>query len=157
MTDRTVTHATFVIDRTFKASPARVFAAFADPTAKKRWFANPDESASIQHDIDFRVGGHETSRGIDPNGPSFLFDAVYQDIVPDQRIVTTYEMQMNDARISVSVATLELKPDGSATRLVYTEQGAFLDGLDTSEQREHGTRELFDALERELQRQPALS
>ena len=43
MTERSVTHATFVIERTYHASPARVFNAFADQAAKARWFAGPDD------------------------------------------------------------------------------------------------------------------
>ena len=75
--------------------------------------------------------------------------------MPDQRIVTTYEMQMNETRISVSVATVELKPEGTGTLLVYTEQGAFLDGHDSPAEREHGTRELLDGLDVELRRESA--
>jgi uncharacterized protein YndB with AHSA1/START domain len=41
MTERKVTHSTFVVERTYPASPARVFAAFADPKIKDRWFAGP--------------------------------------------------------------------------------------------------------------------
>ncbi len=67
--------------------------------------------------------------------------ARYQDIVPDERIVSTYVMHMDEVRISVSVATIEFRPDGSGTWLVLTEQGAFLDGHGTTAQREHGTRE----------------
>jgi hypothetical protein len=58
-------------------------------------------------------------------------------------------------RISVSVATVELEPQGSGTRLIFTEQGAFLDGFDDPAMREHGTRELLDALGAELRRAPA--
>jgi uncharacterized protein YndB with AHSA1/START domain len=149
--DRSVTHATFVIERTYAASPHRVFAAFADPAAKQRWFAVTDE-----YQLDFRIGGHEISRGeVQPGGPTYVFDAVYQDIVPNQRIITSYEMQMAKQRISVSVATIEFQPDGSGTRLVFTEQGAFLDGLDTPAEREHGTGELLNALAAELERQAA--
>jgi uncharacterized protein YndB with AHSA1/START domain len=154
MTERSVTHATFVIERNYAASPARVFAAFADPAAKKRWFAGPDEMGAAQHEIDFRIGGRELNRGGPPGGPVYTFDALYQDIVPNQRIVTTYEMLMADTRISVSLATVELTPAGAGTRLVYTEQGAFLDGHDTAAQREHGTRELLEALGAEVERQP---
>ena len=71
---------------------------------------------------------------------------MYYDIVPDERIVTAYEMYVNDDRMSVSVATVELTPAGSGTHLVLTEQGVFLDGLDKNEYREHGTGELLDKL-----------
>jgi len=42
--------------------------------------------------------------------------------------------------------TIELVAEAGGTRLVMTEQGAFLDGHDTSATREHGTGELLDAL-----------
>ncbi|HEY8771118.1 MAG TPA: SRPBCC family protein [Thermoleophilaceae bacterium] len=153
MTDRSVTHATFVIERSYDASPARVFAAFADPAAKRRWFTNPEAPEPVEHELDFRVGGSEINRGGPPGGPTYSFEARYQDIVPDQRIVSTYEMQMNETRISVSVATVELKPEGTGTLLVYTEQGAFLDGHDSAQSREQGTGGLLDTLGKELARQ----
>jgi uncharacterized protein YndB with AHSA1/START domain len=155
MTDRNVTHATFVIERTYAASPARVFAAFADPAAKRRWFGDPEAPAPSNHHLDFRVGGRETNRGGPPGGPAYAFEALYHDIVPDQRIVTSYEMQIDNTRISVSLATVEFKPAGAGTLLVYTEQGAFLDGHDTPAQREAGTRELLAALAVDLRRQEA--
>jgi uncharacterized protein YndB with AHSA1/START domain len=155
MTERSVTHATFVIERTYDAPPTRVFAAWADPANKRRWFAGPDEWGIGQHELDFRVGGREMNRGGPPGGTVYAYDADYQDIVPDQRIVYTYEMHADEKRISVSVATVEFMPEGAGTRLILTEQGAFLDGLDKSEYREQGTRELLDALGTELRREPA--
>src|SRR3981189_2185792 len=105
--ERSVTHATFVIERTYPTPPARVFAAFADPAIKSRWFGDA-EAPTGDFTLDFRVGGHEINRGGPPDGPVYTFEAVYQDIVPDQRIVTTYAMDMGDTRISASVATVEL-------------------------------------------------
>ncbi len=46
-------------------------------------------------------------------------------------------------------------PDGSGCRLVLTEQGAFLDGLDDPAGREHGTGKLLDRLEAVLARESA--
>jgi uncharacterized protein YndB with AHSA1/START domain len=150
MTERKVTHSTFVVERTYPASPARVFAAFADPKIKDRWFAGPEEWRPDEREMDFRVGGRETSRGGPKGGPIHAFDALYYDIVPNERIVFAYDMHLDDLRISVSLATIELKPDGAGTRLVYTEQGAFLDGFDDPAGREHGTGELLDQLGRVL-------
>ena len=147
MTDRTVVHDTFVIDRTYAASPARVFAAFADAETKKQWWGDDDIEKNADHVIDFRVGGRESMSGSVPDGSAlFTFDALYQDIVENSRIVYSYDMTMNGQRISVSVATLEFYANAGGTRLVLTEQGAYLDGLDTSAQREEGTRALLDAL-----------
>jgi uncharacterized protein YndB with AHSA1/START domain len=147
MTDRSVTHATFVVERTYPASPSRVFNAWADPKAKALWFGGPE--GDEEHELDFRVGGNETSRG-SIGGDVYLYEAIYHDIVEDERIVYAYDMYMNDARISVSLGTIELTPDGDGTRLVYTEKGAFLDGHDTPEQRQEGTESLFDALGQSL-------
>ena len=152
--ERSTQHATFVIERTYDASPARVFAAWADPAAKGRWFGGGDDEAG-DYELDFRVGGREFSRGGAPDGEVYAYEARYQDIVPDERIVYTYDMQRDERRISVSLATVELKEEGAATRLIYTEQGAFLDGEDKPEYREEGTGTLLDALGTELQRQPA--
>ena len=155
MTQRSVTHTTFVIERTYDASPARVFAAFADPAIKKRWFAGPPEWGPDESEMDFRVGGRETNRGGPKGGPIHSFDARYQDIVPNERIVFTYDMHLDDKRISVSLSTVELKPAGAGTRLIFTEQGAFLDGYDNPAGREHGTGELLDNLGAELRRSAA--
>jgi uncharacterized protein YndB with AHSA1/START domain len=152
MPERSVTHDTFAVERTYDASPARVFAAWADPEAKSSWFGPPDED-NEQYELDFQVGGREYSRGNVPGGNgTYTYDARYQDIVPDERIVYAYDMHLEDTRISVSLSTVELKPDGDATQLIYTEQGAYLDGLDSSEQRQRGTGGLLDALEEYLAR-----
>jgi uncharacterized protein YndB with AHSA1/START domain len=155
MTERSVTHATFVIERIYEASPARVFAAWADPEVKARWMVGPDEHKASDYTLDFRVGGRERVTGGPEGGPVYTYDAVVRDIVPNERIVVTDEMHMDDARISVSVSTVEFQPAGEGTRLVLTEQGAYLDGLDTPAAREQGTGQLLDKLGEELRRQPA--
>jgi uncharacterized protein YndB with AHSA1/START domain len=146
MTERSVVHASFTIERNYAASPARVFSAWADPNLKQRWFGGGDESVK-EYRLDFRVGGREFSAGDGPDGNgSYTYDALYQDIVPNERIVYTYDMHIGGPRISVSLSTVEFRADGANTVLVYTEQGVYLDGLDNPAQREEGTRLLLDAL-----------
>jgi uncharacterized protein YndB with AHSA1/START domain len=152
MNERSVIHDTFAIERDYDATPARVFAAWADPAAKARWFGSPVKEGKFE--LDFQVGGTEINSGTGPDGNVFTFEAIYQDIVPDQRIVYSYDMHMDGTRISVSLATVEFKADGDGTRLIFTEQGAFLDGHDIPAQREQGTGSLLDALGEELQREP---
>jgi uncharacterized protein YndB with AHSA1/START domain len=151
--ERSVLHATFVVERTYDAPPARVFAAWAEPKAKARWFG--PEGDSGEYELDFKVGGRELNRGSAPDGDEYTYEARYQDIVRDERIVYTYDMLRGETRISVSLATVELAPAGSGTKLTYTEQGVFLDGLDTPELRQQGTGGLLDALGAELAREGA--
>jgi uncharacterized protein YndB with AHSA1/START domain len=143
MTQRSTDHATFTIERSYDAAPARVFAAFADPAAKARWFG---PSVEVERTLDFAVGGHERFVVGGPGGATYTYDARYEEIVTDTRIVYAYTLDRDETRMSVSVATVELEPAGAGTRLILTEQGVFLDGADTPAEREHGTREMFEKL-----------
>ena len=143
MNERSVAHGSFTVERTYKAPPARAFAAWADPALKARWFGAPDDENSAEV-FEFKVGGREYRAGDMGPGQSYSFDVRYYDIVDNERIVYAYDMQLNGARISVSVATVEFRPQGTGTRLVVTEHGAFLDGLDNVEQRRLGTEQIID-------------
>ena len=155
MSERSTQHATFVIERTFVASPARVFAAWAEPKAKARWFRGPDEWKEAGRELEFRVGGRECLTGVWPGGRVSAFDGRYQDIVPDQRIIYSYDMHVDGKRISVSLATVEFMPAGAGTRMIFTEQAMFLDGFDDAGGRERGTGALLDNLEAALRLEPA--
>jgi uncharacterized protein YndB with AHSA1/START domain len=150
MTSRSTVHDTFRIARHFSAPPARVFRAFADRAAKEKWFGGPAEQKREDVEFDFREGGRENMVSVFGDGTRFGYTAVYTDIVPDERIVYTYEMSMNGRRISVSVATIELREAGGGTDFTVVEQGVYLDGLDTPEQRRQGTEELMEALAKSL-------
>lgn len=145
MNERSVTHASFTLERTYPASPERVFAAWASQEAKSQWFG-PGADDTGEHTLDFRVGGREHMSGAIPDGPMFTLDALYQDIVDNERVVWSYDIHLAGRRISVSLATMEISPVPGGAKLVLTEQGAFLDGLDTNAQREEGTVELLDKL-----------
>jgi uncharacterized protein YndB with AHSA1/START domain len=140
-----ITHGSFTVERTYDAEPARVFNAWADPAAKALWFGADGGGADSSHELDFRVGGREVNRG-SFEGDEYRYEARYHDIVERDRIVYTYDMYMNDTRISVSLGTVELESAGAGTKLTYTENTAFFDGADTPEQRQGGTEQILDAL-----------
>lgn len=147
MTESSVEHDTFVLERTYPATPTRVFAAWSDPAAKGVWFTGSDDFTTSDYELDFRVGGREFTRGSDPSsGDVYTYEARIEDIVEDARIVYSYYMLRNDLRISVSVTTVELRADGAGTRLVLTEHGAYLDGQDKPEFRKEGVGEQLNAL-----------
>ncbi len=153
MTERSVTHATFRIERTYEAAtPEQVFFAFADKASKRRWFVEGEGWQIDGFEMDFRVGGIERSSFRFQGGPQVSNETVYHDIVENQRLVCAYSMTVGENRISVSLGTIEISATEGGTKLVYTEQGAYLDGHDNVAQREAGCRELYEALAVELQR-----
>ncbi len=150
-----VTHSRFVIERHYPTTPERVFAAFADPAKKRRWYAESDGRNVQQFEMDFRVGGQDHASFV--MGPATPFPGaiinnrtVYLDIVVNRRIVTAYSMAFGDKPFSASLATFELQPDEKGTTLVFTEQGAFFENSDGVERREGGWRKLLEQLAREL-------
>jgi uncharacterized protein YndB with AHSA1/START domain len=152
MNVRSVIHATFHLERTYEAPAARVWRALTDETAKAKWFSGtPGRWELLERHMDVRVGGTERVKGRWEGGVVSTFDATYHDIITNQRLVYSYVMHLDDKKISVSLATMQLKAEGSKTTLMVTEQGSFLDGYDDAGSREHGTGFLLDALGASLQ------
>jgi uncharacterized protein YndB with AHSA1/START domain len=145
-----VIHSTFVIERSYPASPARVFAAFADREKKRRWFVESHGNEVEHYDLDFREGGREVARfrfTHDPvNGLVCTNETTYADVVPERRIVFASAMTIGGRRISVSLVTAEFLVTPAGTDLVLTHQGVFFEGADGPEMREAGWRKLADRL-----------
>ena len=155
MTNRSVVHASFTITRLYDAKPARVFQAFADEKAKDKWFSGPGQWTLVSRSFDFREGGVETLAGRWESGMVTRFDCVYRDIVApsengEGRIIYSYNMFVDDRKISVSQAAIEIRPEGKGTKFVLTEYGDYLDGYDDAGSREHGTNLLMDRLGQSL-------
>jgi uncharacterized protein YndB with AHSA1/START domain len=148
MTEHSVAHGSFSIDRTYAATPRRVFDAWSSQPVKNQWFGEGDDflASTDEYTLDFSVGGLERLGGELPNGRTFGYTAVYHDIVDEQRIVVSYDVRIDGRRVSVSLMTVELSAVPEGTRLVLTEQGAFLDGLDSNDQRQEGAADSLDKL-----------
>jgi uncharacterized protein YndB with AHSA1/START domain len=137
----------FHLERTYDAPVARVWKALTDEKAKAKWFGGPpDRMQLLERHMDVRVGGTECAKGRWEGGVVHTFDAIYHDVVENERLVYSYVMHLDDRKISVSLATMQLKADGGKTTLKVSEQGAFLDGYDDAGSRERGTGFLLDAL-----------
>jgi uncharacterized protein YndB with AHSA1/START domain len=156
MSEPSVIHSTFVIERSFPVPPEQVFAALADPAKKRRWFAETDGIQVREFEMDFRVGGTEHSRfkiGEGPHqGTACANDTTYQDIVPNHRVVIAYTMTLGDYRMSASLATFELLPTAKGTDLIFTEQGAYFEHSDGPQMRQDGWRSILEKLAKELAR-----
>jgi len=155
MTERSANHSTIVIERTYDASPSRVFAAWSDPQAMLRWAAPGEGWESAFDRFEFEVGGAEVSRFGPKGGMTYRNEARYLDIVPDERIVSASLMTMGDIRIFAGLTTVEFGPAGKGCRMVMTEQGVFLDGHDVPANHEGGWNQMLDNLGEELKRDRA--
>lgn len=152
----TVAHGTFTIERRYDASPERVFRAHSDPVAFRRWFVDGEGWTVHEWVHDFRVGGQAGGRFRfgDETNATWFNETGYLDIVDNSRIVLSYVMgrEAPEGRVrnSASLATTELVADGAGTRLIYTEQGAFLESAADIALREEGCAEMLDKLAHEL-------
>lgn len=139
------THTSFVIERRFAASPQAVYRAWADPDVKRQWSdCHADNTA--EYSLDFRPLGRETHRVVDPARGVQLVEKVFFDITADRRIVFAYDISLDGRRLSVSLVTVEFEAVPAGTRMVYTEQLAYLDGHEDLSERIRGTGEGLDRL-----------
>jgi uncharacterized protein YndB with AHSA1/START domain len=145
LSTRSITHATFILERTYPVPVQRVFHAWADPALKARWFAGD----STGYQLDFRPDGIERNRG-DHDGKEMSWESLYREIVPDERIVYTSVLSEDDTVVTASLTTVQFTPDGPNTTLVLTETGAYLDGREQPAWREEGTGDWLDSLGRHL-------
>ena len=147
MSKRRTEHTTFAIERHYDFKPTLVFSAWATAEAKSQWFSGtPGQWKLLERKLEFHVGGREILKGAWQGGPVSTFDGYYYDIVPNERIVYSYDMHQDGTKISVSLATVEFKPASTGTLLKFTEQAVFLDDFEDAGGRERGTGLLLDQL-----------
>lgn len=149
--ERRLARSGFTLTRDYPAPVARVWNAFADENEKLAWWGAGDAMEHREWVYDFRIGGRDVAEGKFHNGPVSRYEATYTDIVEHLRIVTTYDMWIDGAHMSTSVASLEFDPTSEGTTFTHTEHGVFFDQFwDDGVQREAGTRGLLEALGRYL-------
>lgn len=111
MDDRTIT-----IERSFRAAPARVYAAWTDPDALPRWFG-PEGFTCTTHAIDVRVGG-EWRFDMVGHGRTWPNRHRWTALVPVERIEFLLDDGGTQAEPFAVVVTLTA--EGTGTRLVQT-------------------------------------
>jgi uncharacterized protein YndB with AHSA1/START domain len=157
MQEPSVTHNTFVLERSYPKPPKIVFSAFADKGKKRRWYAEGETNEVQQFELDFRVGGMERLRyklkpGTPVAGMIITNESRYLDIVSETLIVTATTMDLGERRILISLVTAEFIETDNGTNLILTHQGVYLSGPNglTPAMIETGWNELLNNLQTEL-------
>ena len=153
-TETAIVHSTFAIERNYPQSPERVFAAFAQPARKRRWYAEGDHEIQ-EFEMEFRVGGVERfsyrfKEGHPIAGSVIANEGIYHDITADKHIVMASKMSLNGKPIVVMIATLEFLPSGTGTDLVLTHQGSYIDWPQGPQMVEMGWKSLLERLGKDL-------
>jgi uncharacterized protein YndB with AHSA1/START domain len=145
---RSIKHGSFVIERRLDYGPELVYRAWTQKDAKARWFNGPpDKWTESVREMDVRIGGRDVLIGKFADGSESRFEALYLEVVPEKRLVYVYDMYWQGKKISVSLASIEFVAAGKGTKLLVTEQHAFLDGHEDGGSRERGTVQLMNNLE----------
>lgn len=146
-TERRLARAGFTLTRDYPAPIEEVWAAFAQEDQKFAWFGTGDTYESGEWKFDFRVGGRDVAEGRFHDGPVSRYEATYTDIVEHVRIVTTYDMWIDGAHMSTSVASYEFQPTDDGTRFTHVEHGVFFDQFwADGPNRKKGSQGLLDVL-----------
>jgi len=155
-----VVHSTCVVERSFSKPPSAVFAALSEPDKVRQWYGAGDNHDLIEFALKFAIGGtqrltYRFKQGHPLQCMVLMNDGIFQDIIPNQRIVSASAMTLADKRISASLVTFELLPTEKGTDLVCTHQGAFFEGSgpNPAKMREDGWNALMDKLLRLVESQ----
>jgi len=144
MSLQTVTFDGFQIERTVAAAPGEAFRAYTDPAAKAVWFDGDGAWTLFERSLDFRPGGTEVSVSALDGGDRYGYFARFHDIADGQRIVLSYDMEMNGERLSTSLVVVEFQPAPGGTNVIYSETAVFAKDRDTVESRRDGCAWLLD-------------
>jgi uncharacterized protein YndB with AHSA1/START domain len=157
MTERTITttlpsDTEITMTRTFDAPRHLVWAAVTQPQHIKRWWGRGNE---LDVTLDFRAGGSYRFVEHAEDGNEYAFRGEIREIVPEERVVQTFEFEGMPGHIAVETMTLEDK-DG---KTVLTSTSSFSNKEDRdgmlSSGMEAGANQSYDALDAllaELQR-----
>jgi uncharacterized protein YndB with AHSA1/START domain len=144
-------HSSFTVERLLPGRPSHAYRFWAEPELKRRWNGCHPDWTVLEEAFDFRIGGHEHIRMRTDKGAVQAVDFHYLDLLPGERIVYAYAMRLDDAAISASLVTIELRPHAGGTRMLFTEHLAMLEA-GNADVRKQGTEQGFDRLALEIER-----
>jgi len=124
MEQRLATKPSLALQRHYPVAPEKVWRAWTDAEAVKRWWGpGPGEPVSLA-ELDVRVGGRFRIVFGGPDGKMHECAGVYQEVVPNRRLVFTWHWP-NSTPERVSVVTILFQAAGKGTELVFKHEQLF--------------------------------
>ena len=109
-----------LITREFDAPKHLVYQAYTTPELVKRWWHAKRGEATVA-EIDLRIGGRWRYAMATPDGQEVAFHGEYQEIVPNERLVSTEVYEgAPDAGATLNTATFT-ETDGCTTLAILVE------------------------------------
>ncbi|MBV9235982.1 MAG: SRPBCC domain-containing protein [Xanthobacteraceae bacterium] len=105
--------------RRIKAPPAKVWAAITRPELMMQWWG-PDAGPTLSVEADVRPGGRFSVVFRLLNGDEHNPTGVYQEVVPERRLVFTWDLP--GAAEPESMVTFRLEPFDGGTELTLTHE-----------------------------------
>jgi uncharacterized protein YndB with AHSA1/START domain len=140
-----------VMTRVFDAPRELVFKAYTDPEQVPHWWGQRG-STTIVDQMDVRPGGAWRYIQREANGEEYAFRGEFREIVPPERLVSTFEFEGMPGHVVVDTATFE-EHDGKTTVTVTSlfdtvedRDGMLESGMET------GANESWDRLAELLER-----
>jgi uncharacterized protein YndB with AHSA1/START domain len=135
------------LDRTYPVAPEKVWRAWTDPEAVKRWWGpGPGEPVSLA-ELDVRVGGRFRIVFGGPDGKAHECAGVYREVVPHRKLVFTWTWP-NSTPERESLVTITFHAAGKGTALVFRHEQLFDEKVRDDHKR--GWSGALDKLERYL-------
>ena len=108
------------LTRRFEAPVEKVFRAWTEGEALKRWFHPRDGMATTLAEVDLRVGGRYRIVMREAGGAEHRVGGVYREIVPNAALVFTWAWETTPER--ESVVSLRFDADRGGTRLTLVHE-----------------------------------
>ncbi len=111
---------TLQLKRTFAAKREKVFQAWTDPAALKKWFVPNDEVSTSRAEVDLRIGGQYRLVMESSTGEVYTAVGNYREIRFPEKLVFTWTFE--GSALGETLVTLEFHERGGSTELVLTHQ-----------------------------------
>jgi len=113
-----------VLERFYSVAPEKVWRAWTDPQALKRWFGPGGHEPVSLAELDLRLGGRYRIVFGGPQGDAHEVQGVYREVVPNRRLVFTWTWPRSTPERE-SLVTITLRAIAGGTELVFRHERHF--------------------------------